>query len=185
MSKPSQDYKDREWNLGPTKIRGISNLSHLFFCGLGPRLQPRNWSDLEKHRTSQKKKKKKRPLQNISVFDIGLKGSQNNNALDICQKQKKTKSFLKKNINILGFTLSLRTYFKINVRNTHTHKGGMIIWIKTNRKTDDRKDPQFELLDQASKITKFKVINAMKGMLRTSTENWNNKEPNGNFTTKK
>lgn len=68
---------------------------------------------------------------------------------------------------------------------SHTHKGGMIIWIKMNRKTNDRKDPQFELSDKASKITKLKVINVMKGMLRTSAETWNNKEPNGNFTTKK
>lgn len=33
----------------------LVNPSHLLFCGLGPRLQPRNWSNLEKHRTSQKK----------------------------------------------------------------------------------------------------------------------------------
>lgn len=47
---------------------------------------------------------------------------------------------------------------------------------KTNRKTDDRKDLQLELSDEVSKITKLKAISVIRGMLRTSAENWNNKK---------
>lgn len=50
---------------------------------------------------------------------------------------------------------------------THTRKHGNL----NKKQTFDRKDPQLELSDDASKLTKLKAISVIRGMLRTLAEN--------------
>lgn len=54
----------------------------------------------------------------------------------------------------------------------HTHTRGDIVKNKTNIIVEkhNRKDPQLQLSDEVSKITKLEIISDIKCMLRNSAE---------------